>query len=72
MTQSGASLLYVWSLEKFLQRLPLMRECHEEGAENEDFDGVLDRLNQEPHKDPWREIALEEMNMENKGMELKA
>lgn len=56
-------VLYVWSLEKFLTRLPLMRECHEEGADNDDFESVLERLNREPHKDPWREIALSEISL---------
>merc|ERR1719387_170012 len=63
VTSCGSTLLYVWSLEKFLQRLQHMRDLHEEGQSTNNFPDIASRLKEQPHTDPWREISQDEIEM---------
>eukprot|EP00929_Paragymnodinium_shiwhaense_P031045 TRINITY_DN1747_c0_g3_i1.p1 TRINITY_DN1747_c0_g3~~TRINITY_DN1747_c0_g3_i1.p1 ORF type:complete len:1706 (+),score=451.42 TRINITY_DN1747_c0_g3_i1:137-5254(+) len=59
MRNDNDSLLYVWSLEKFLRRLKEMRELYQEGCEaKEGFKAVRARLYAKPYLSPWREMNL--------------
>jgi len=54
-----SSLLYVWSLEKFLRRLKAMRDIYQEGCDGKvGFDEVRLRMEWEPYLDPWREMTF--------------
>jgi len=53
------SLLYVWSLEKFLQRLREMRDIYQEGCEGSaGFEEIRLRMELQPYIDPWREMTF--------------
>jgi len=57
-------ILYVWSLEKFLQRLQEMREVYTEGIEIDDgFESVRQRFKQKPHTNPWREMRFKDVRV---------
>lgn len=59
MDAGGRSLLYVWSMEKFLRRLTEMRELSDEGtAANDGFESVRRRLDNRPYLNPWREMTF--------------
>lgn len=63
MKMGKESILYVWSLEKFLRRLREMREVYHEGCEAKDgFEGVRRRLNAKPYINPWREMSLTDVD----------
>lgn len=64
MTHDGVDLLYTWSLEKFLQRLELIRDLYEEAEAAQDyFEEVRRRLLEFPHMDPWLEVSPGELAM---------
>eukprot|EP00929_Paragymnodinium_shiwhaense_P101529 TRINITY_DN6468_c0_g2_i1.p1 TRINITY_DN6468_c0_g2~~TRINITY_DN6468_c0_g2_i1.p1 ORF type:complete len:1394 (+),score=321.56 TRINITY_DN6468_c0_g2_i1:226-4407(+) len=52
------SLLYVWSLEKFLKRLVVMREVYEEGLDYGCFAVVRNRIGAKAHLNPWQELPF--------------
>eukprot|EP00927_Polykrikos_kofoidii_P034757 TRINITY_DN29411_c0_g2_i1.p1 TRINITY_DN29411_c0_g2~~TRINITY_DN29411_c0_g2_i1.p1 ORF type:complete len:1424 (+),score=184.70 TRINITY_DN29411_c0_g2_i1:502-4272(+) len=63
------SLLYVWSMEKFLVRLKEMRELYQEGCDmNDNFATVKDKIASMPYLNPWREVTLGDVNDIVKGL----
>lgn len=57
--QFGQALLYVWTLEKFLQRLDEMRDIYQDGTEAHDgFTSVQKMLQAKQYLNPWREMAF--------------
>merc|ERR1719215_2444560 len=53
------TLLYVWSLEKFLRGLNEMREIFQEGADGQQgFEETRRRLKKKPYLNPWRELSF--------------
>jgi hypothetical protein len=56
--------LYVWSLEKFLVRLAMIRELYEDGISlNDRFKSVQERLREYPQMDPWHECSFDSMQL---------
>lgn len=64
MEVNRRSMLYVWSLEKFLRRLKEMRELYQEGCEAKDgFDSVRKHLESKPYLNPWREMTIGDVKL---------
>lgn len=64
LTDDFEHLLYIWSLEKFLQRLGEMRDVYEQGeAERDGFVEARARLRSAPQLNPWRELALADVKL---------
>jgi hypothetical protein len=65
MTIGGQEpLLYVWSLEKFLARLNVIRVLYQDNAEGGDtFVSLRHRLSASPFDNPWSEATLAEKQL---------
>eukprot|EP00929_Paragymnodinium_shiwhaense_P098725 TRINITY_DN6020_c0_g1_i4.p1 TRINITY_DN6020_c0_g1~~TRINITY_DN6020_c0_g1_i4.p1 ORF type:complete len:1428 (+),score=244.29 TRINITY_DN6020_c0_g1_i4:170-4453(+) len=60
-------VLYVWSMEKFLARLDIMREAYAEGCtgpDSHDFTEIRHRLRAKPFLNPWREMSFADVKTE--------
>jgi hypothetical protein len=61
---NDSTLMYVWSLEKFLGRLKAIRDIYQQGSEAKDnFASVRDNLLENPDQNPWREVAFGEVQL---------
>jgi len=59
MKIGSQSLLYLWSLEKFLRRLNAFRDIYQAGHESPDgFQTIRDRLDASQYDNPWRELSF--------------
>eukprot|EP00928_Gymnodinium_smaydae_P011304 TRINITY_DN14189_c2_g2_i4.p1 TRINITY_DN14189_c2_g2~~TRINITY_DN14189_c2_g2_i4.p1 ORF type:complete len:1371 (-),score=263.30 TRINITY_DN14189_c2_g2_i4:102-4214(-) len=62
-TSREESVLYIWTLEKFLERLSIMNQVYEEGRET-DFQQVRQRLREKPSLNPWVEMTFANVKQE--------
>jgi hypothetical protein len=61
---NDSTLIYVWSLEKFLGRLNAIREIYQQGSEAKDnFMSVRHNLLENPDQNPWKEVAFGEVQL---------
>lgn len=58
------SLIYLWSLEKFLTRLGSFRDVYDM-AFTHGVSMVREKLEEAPHEDPWREVGPNDLFLQN-------
>merc|ERR1712048_1134481 len=56
-------LLYLWSMEKFIQRLDVMREIFADG-DGTDFSEIRKLLRSKPWQNPWREMSFADVRQQ--------
>ncbi|CAE8638991.1 unnamed protein product [Polarella glacialis] len=62
-TAGSRELKFVWTLEKFTDRLQSMRDLYEEIGDGSNIRVLQRKLEEEPYNNPWREIGDGEVRM---------
>ncbi|CAK9023571.1 Kinesin-like protein KIF13B (Kinesin-like protein GAKIN) [Durusdinium trenchii] len=62
-TRGRGDLKFVWTFNKFLNRLQAMRDIYQEMCNSSDRGALLQRLEKEPFSNPWLEFEDHEIRM---------